>query len=171
PIGMALIAPKPGTSDWPYVIAYQPGAGPRGLPLLKPPYRRITAIDLNKGEHAWQIPFGSGPTDHDAIKHLELGPLGSPYTDVVAEGGILITGTLLITYLSKTDELGVKTPGSFLRAYDKANGELLAEVAVDQRLHGAPITYLYEGRQYIAVAAGSSTADSELVAFTLPTRH
>ncbi len=168
PIGMAVVEPKPGTSDWRYVIAYQSAAGPRGLPLLKPPYRRITAIDLNRGDHAWQIPFGSGPTDHAAIKHLELGPLGSPYTDVVAEGGILVTKTLLITYLSKTDELGVKTPGSFLRAYDKANGELLAEVAVDQRLHGAPITYLHEGRQYIAVAAGSSTADSELIAFALP---
>ncbi|MCZ6854126.1 MAG: pyrroloquinoline quinone-dependent dehydrogenase, partial [Gammaproteobacteria bacterium] len=138
---------------------------------LKPPYRRITAIDLNRGEHAWQIPFGTGPTDHPAIKHLRLGPLGSPYTDVVAEGGILVTKTLLITYLSKTDELGVETTGSFLRAYDKANGELLAEVNVDQRLHGAPMTYLHEGRQYIAIAAGSSTADSELVAFTLPSHR
>ena len=105
---------------------------------------------------------------HPAIKHLELGPLGSPYSDVVAEGGLLVTKTLLITYLSKTDELGVKTPGSLLRAYHKANGELLAEVEVAQRLHGAPMTYLHAGRQYLAIAAGSSTADAELIAFALP---
>ena len=50
--------------------------GPRGLPLMKPPYGRITAIDLNRGEQAWMVPNGDGPRDHPAIKHLNLPPLG-----------------------------------------------------------------------------------------------
>jgi|TARA_Y100000310_G_scaffold337351_1_gene424208 quinoprotein glucose dehydrogenase len=169
PTGMALIAPAPDTSDWRYVISYQPTRGPRGLPLLKPPYRRITAIDLNSGEHAWQIPFGQGPTQHDAIKHLQLGPLGSSYTDAVAEGGILVTKTLLITYISKADEHRDATKqGSYLRAYNKSTGEFIAQVDVESRLHGAPITYLTGGRQYIAIAAGGRAEPQELVAFALP---
>ena len=143
--------------------------GPKGLlPLLKPPYRRITAIDLNTGEHAWQIPFGNGPTNHPAIKHLELGPLGSPYGDAVAEGGILVTKTLLIGYLSKRGELGRGATGTLLRAFDKATGELLGEVDVETRLHGPAMTYLHGGRQYIAVAAGGRRGDDELIALALP---
>ena len=64
-----------GTDDW---VVDKP-LGPRGLPLVKPPYRRITAIDLNEGEIAWQIPVGDGPRQHPAIKHLNLGPLGSRF--------------------------------------------------------------------------------------------
>ncbi len=168
PIGMALAPPAEGSSDWQYVISYQPAAGPRGLPLLKPPYRRITAIDLNTGEHAWQIPFGQGPTNHEAIRHLKLGLLGSSYMDVVAEGGILVTSTLLITYISKTDEHRKKTPGSYLRAYNKGTGDMIAQVSVDSRLHGAPMTYLTNGRQYIAIAAGGRAEPQELVSFVLP---
>ena len=168
PIGMAVVPTEPGTSDWDYVIAYQPSRGPQGLPLVKPPYRRVTAIDLNTGEHVWQIPFGNGPTNHPAIKHLNLGPLGSPYGDTVAEGGILLTKTLLISYLSKGGELGRREPGTFLRAFDKKTGELLGEVDVETRLHGALMTYMHGGRQYIAAAGGGRRGDGELVAFALP---
>lgn len=168
PLGMALVPPRPGTSDWDYVISYVPTPGPQGLPLLKPPYRRITAIDLNTGEHVWQIPFGNGPNKHPAIRHLELGPLGSPYGDAVAEGGILLTKTLLISYLSKRGEIGRSANGSYLRAFDKATGEPLGEVDVGVRLHGAPMTYMHAGRQYIAVAGGGRREPDELVAFALP---
>ena len=169
PTGMALVEPKPGTSDWRYVIEYRGARGPQGLPLVKPPYRRITAIDLNTGEHVWQIPFGRGPTDHPALKGLGLGPLGSVYSDVVAEGGILVTKTLLVTYIAKRDDSGDRTAaGSLLRAYDKATGAMLGEVDVPARLHGAPMAYLHEGRQYIAAAAGGRRDDAELIAFALP---
>ena len=77
------IFPPEGSSDWPYVIQMDRRVGPLGLPLLKPPYRRITAIDLNTGEHIWQIPFGKGPTDHPLIANLDLGPLGSVYDDEI----------------------------------------------------------------------------------------
>ena len=165
---MALIEPPLGTSAWPYVIEYQRTTGPQGLPLLKPPYRRITAIDLNTGEHSWQIPFGKGPTDHPAIAHLNLGPLGSVFTDAVAEGGILITRTLLISYLAQKDEIDENAHGSILRAHDKLTGELVGEVLVEQRLHGAPMSYMHEGRQYIGIAGGGRDKDAELIVFALP---
>lgn len=167
PIGMSLVPPR-GKSDWRYVIEYVPTRGPQGLPLLKPPYRRITAIDLNTGEHVWQIPFGRGPTDHPAIKAHKLGPLGGVFTDSVAEGGILVTKTLLITYIAKRDHFSDQSTGTLLRAYDKATGALRGEVDVAPRLHGAPMTYLHRGRQYIAVAAGGRRQDAELIAFALP---
>ncbi|MEE2777439.1 MAG: pyrroloquinoline quinone-dependent dehydrogenase [Acidobacteriota bacterium] len=176
PSAMSLMAPDASRSDWRYQIG-RGGGRPnvQGLPLLKPPYRRITAIDLNQGEHAWQIPFGDGPRDHPAIKHLNLGPLGSPFpAGVIAEGGLLITKTLLITFQAKLDELGDRRAhGSYLQAYDKGTGELLAQVEVDRSLHSSPMTYQHEGRQYIVVAGGGSRRGqdgepAELVAFALP---
>ena len=168
PIGMSLVEPPAGTSDWPYVIQYTDTSGPQGLPLIKPPYRRITAIDLNSGDHIWQIPFGKGPTDHPAIAHLNLGPLGTPFNDVIAEGGILVTRTLLISYLAAKDEIGPEETGSVLVAHDKATGELIGEVPVDQRLHGPIMSYLHGDRQYIAVAGGGRNNDAELVVLALP---
>lgn len=168
PMGMSLIVPPDGTSDWPYVIQYDRSVGPRGLPLLKPPYRRITAIDINTGEHIWQIPFGKGPTDHPAITHLNLGPLGSVFNDVVAEGGILLTKTLLISYLAAKDEIGEDATGSILVAVDKDTGEIVAELNVEQRLHGPVMSYLHEDRQYLAVAGGGRNDDAELLVFALP---
>ncbi|MEE2778451.1 MAG: PQQ-binding-like beta-propeller repeat protein [Acidobacteriota bacterium] len=170
PVPMALVEPDAARSDWQLVIDYPGYENPQGLPLLKPPYRRITAIDLRTGEHAWQIPHGDGPRNHPAIKHLDLGPLGSPYARVVAEGGLLVTKTLLITILSKVDDLSEdrKPFGTYLEAYNKATGEFLARVETDTNLHGVPMTYMYEGRQYIAIAGGGRDERQELVAFALP---
>ncbi len=168
PHGMSLVAPPNGTSDWPYIIQMDRQVGPFGLPLLKPPYRRITAINLNTGEHVWQIPFGKGPSDHPKLEHLDLPPLGSVYNDVVAEGGVLITKTLLISYLAQKDEIDPEAHGSILVAHDKATGELLGEVMVDQRLHGPPMSYQVDDRQYIAVAGGGRDDDNELLVFALP---
>ena len=79
PMVLGLSKPDPERSSFQYI---RTGpfllAGPQGLPLVKPPYGRLTAIDLNRGEIAWQVPHGDGPRDHPAIKHLNLGPLGSP---------------------------------------------------------------------------------------------
>lgn len=168
PIGMSLVAPPSGTSSWPYVISYDDTSGPQGLPINKPPYRRITAINLNSGEHSWQIPFGKGPTDHPAIAHLNLGELGTLFNDVVNEGGILITDSLLISYLASKDEIGEDETGSVLRAHDKTTGALLAALPIPQRLHGAPMSYMHEGRQYLAIAAGGRNDDAQLVVYSLP---
>ena len=173
--GMALIEPDPVRSDWKYMLDRVTVEGPRGLPLFKPPFGRITAIDLRIGEHAWQVPLGDGPTRHPAIKHLGLGPLGSK--EVGNQGGLLVTKTLLIAFAPKYGENGELVPGSVAQAYDKASGRLLAEFDVDISFYGAPITYLHRGRQYI-VAAGGGTNDrrapdweareAALVAFALP---
>jgi quinoprotein glucose dehydrogenase len=168
PYAMSLVEPPEGTSDWPYVIQVQRTIGPMGLPLIKPPYRRITAIDLNTGEHVWQVPFGKGPANHPLLAHLNLPPLGSMFTDVSHEGGLLITKTLLVAYLAQKDEIDPEAQGSILVAHDKMTGELVAQVMVDQRLHGPPMSYLHEGLQYIVVAGGGRDSDDELIAFALP---
>ena len=168
PTGMSLIEPPEGTSDWPYVIRYDRSQGPQGLPLLKPPYRRITAINLNTGNHEWQIPLGKGPTDHPAISHLNLGDLGSVFNDVVAEGGLLVTKSLVISYLAAKDEIGPEETGSILVAFDKQSGIKTGELLVDQRLHGPVMSYEHEGKQFIAVAGGGRDKDDELLVFALP---
>jgi quinoprotein glucose dehydrogenase len=180
PTGMSLVKPESGESqtfglpesgksDFAYEIKYQRTTGPQGLPLLKPPYRRLTAIDMKVGEHLFQIPQGEGPTDHPALKDLDVGPLGSPYPGG-AEGGILVTKTMLVSYLAKDLPWGAdaRPEGGYLRALDKRTGATLAQVEVDRSLHGAPITYLHEGRQYIAVAGGGRGEPEELVVFALP---
>ena len=178
PTGVAVAPPDPARSEWRWVSRGGRVGSPQGLPLLKPPYQRITAIDLNTGEHAWMAPFGEGPTDHPAISHLDLGPLGSRPSSGNREGGLLITRTLLITYVPNWPSWDARAArGSYLQAYDKATGKLLAEVETEATLHGVPMTYLHQGRQYIVVPAGgkvvSRTARSgpetaELVAFALP---
>jgi quinoprotein glucose dehydrogenase len=174
PSNMSVIQPDQNRSNLQYMISLQDmdgPAGPQGLPLTKPPYRRITAYDLNKGEIAWQVPFGDGPRNHPALKGLNLGPLGSMFPDgVIAEGGLLVTKTLIVTILADVDE--TKAPrvahGSFLQAYDKKTGKLISSIKVDRTLHGSPMTCSRNGKQYILVTGGGSTEPSELLAFALP---
>ena len=174
--------PEPGTSAYRYELKYQPVGGPQGLPLLKPPYRRLTGIDMNTGEHVFQVAQGPGPKDHPAIKHLDLPDLGSSHSGsgAVAQGGILVTKTILIDFLpariappfdpTRGEEEEPEEPqtGGHLRALDKATGAVLAEVWVDRHFHGAPMTYWHDGRQYIAVAGGGGNEPAELVAMALP---
>lgn len=171
PYAMSLIKPDPNRSDLDYMVNLGGSdvPGPQGLPLTKPPYRRITAYDLNKGEIAWQIPFGDGPNQHPAIKHLNLGKLGSHFPEgVLAEGGILVTKTLMITVLADTgNEGGSKANGSFLQAYDKKTGEMIASIKVDRHIHGSPMTCSVGGKQYIMVSAGGLSEPAELLAFGL----
>jgi len=174
PSAMALQKMDPNRSDLDFMIstgAMGGAVGPQGLPLWKPPYRRITAIDLNKGEIAWQKPFGWGPVDHPALKALDLGPLGDPFPKgVIAEGGILLTKSVLVSFLVDLDENGdAATPSNTrLQAYDKSTGEHICDVAVNRHLHGSPMTYMADGKQYIMIAGGGKTEPSELIAFALP---
>ncbi len=171
---MGLMKMDPARSDLNYMISMGGATdplGPQGLPLLKPPYRRITAIDLNKGEIAWQKPFGWGPVDHPLLKDLDLGPLGDSFPEgVIAEGGILLTKSVLVSFLADLDEDGnAATPSnSRLQAYDKSTGEHICDVAVDRHLHGSPMTYMADGKQYIIIAGGGMKEPSELIAFALP---
>ena len=137
----------------------------------KPPYRTITAIDLNRGEHRWRIPVGAGPKNHPAIAHLNLDDMGTVYFGMPAEGGLLVTRTLLIGFVAVDEDGDRSAEGGLLRGYDKATGELLAEVETDIWLHGPPMTYMHQGRQYIVVAGGGARnrrVPDELIAFALP---
>ena len=138
--------------------------GPRGLPLFKPPYGRITAINLNTGDHVWMKPNGDGPREHPAIKHLNLPPLGQP-----GRASPLLTKTLL--FLGEGDPLNLRTPpgggGKKFRAYDKATGAVVWETEFPAGTTGAPLTYMHKGKQYIVIAIGSSEHPAEFVALAL----
>jgi quinoprotein glucose dehydrogenase len=133
---------------------------PDGLPLLKPPYSRITAIDLNQGEHAWMQPAGDGDRirNHELLAHLDLPPLGDP--GII--GGPLITKTLLVSALST----GGMDDGPRLVARDKATGDIVGWVDLPARAIGTPMTYMHGGVQYIALTIGGSVP--ELVSLRLP---
>jgi quinoprotein glucose dehydrogenase len=149
---------------------------PLGLPLLKPPYGRITAIDLNKGEHVWMVPNGDGPRDHPLLKPLNLPPLGNP-----GRSSPLVTKTLLFVgegdpIMANPGRVPKSMPlwlapgagGRKFRAFDKATGKILWETEFSAGTTGAPMTYLFEGKQYIVVAIGARDHAAEHVALSLP---
>jgi quinoprotein glucose dehydrogenase len=166
----ASVAPgKDGQADYLVEFAAFP-SGPEGLPLLKPPYGTVTAINLNEGTIAWQVPHGEGPTDHPAIKHLKLDPLGASSHSFLSSGGPLVTRTLLFVNQAQTETTGFSLSATerFLRAFDKATGEVLWEQRMTLAPTGTPMTYLYKGKQYLLVAAGGAGEASQLIAFALP---
>ncbi len=140
--------------------------GPQGLPIFKPPYGRLVAIDLNKGSIVWMAANGNGPRDHPAIKHLNLPPLG--------QGGRvspLVTRTMVFLGEGGNNAVVALPPGGggkMFRAYDKATGAVLWEMELPGGTTGAPMTYMVNGKQYIVVAIGWKDMASELVALALP---
>jgi quinoprotein glucose dehydrogenase len=138
------------------------------LPLLKPPYGTISAIDMNRGEILWQIAHGETP---DQIRdHPLLAGLDIPRTGQAGSPGTLVTRTLLIS----GERLYTTTPsgelGAMLRAYDKASGREVGAVYLPAPQSGSPITYLHNGEQYIVVAISGAQYSGELLAFKLPRR-
>ena len=140
-------------------------SGPQGLPLFKPPYKRVTAIDLNRGEHAWQVPHGDGPRRHQAIAHLDLGPLGGGGG---VSSGLLVTPTLLIMNHGARDVDGEAASARAISAYDKATGEYLGAIPLPAPPGANPVTYLHDGRQHLLIGIGTGADDSELIALSLP---
>ena len=142
--------------------------GPQGLPLTKPPYGRITAIDMNTGNHVWMVPNGDGPREHPALQHLDLPPLGQP-----GRAMTLLTKTLL--FVSEGDPIMVRTPpgagpdaGKKFRAFNKRSGAVIWETEFPAGTNGSPITYMYNGKQYIVLPIGSLTHPGEWIALSLP---
>jgi quinoprotein glucose dehydrogenase len=165
---IGIVRPENAVSDVAYIRkAYKYPQGPQGLPLFKPPYSRLVAIDLNKGEIRWTIPVGNGPRDHPAIKHLNVLPLGQ-----AGRAAPLITKTLL--FLGEGGSAGPVIPlwggagGKMFRAYDKATGETISEVELPGQVTAAPMTYMASGKQYVVVTVGASGTSSEYVALALP---
>ena len=125
---------------------------------MKPPWGRITAIDMNKGEHLWQMP--NGPTPKEIAEHPALAGLDIPPTGRATRPVTLVTKTLLFT----AEGWG----GSpVLHARDKATGEVLAEIPLPGAVGGRPMTYAIDGRQFIVMPVAGERG-AELVALALP---
>jgi quinoprotein glucose dehydrogenase len=139
--------------------------GPEGLPLLKPPYGTIAAIDLNKGVIAWSVPNGDGPRHHRLLESLNLPPLGQP-----GRAGPVLTKSLL--FIGEGDPIAAVNPpgggGTKFRAYDKRTGAVVWETDLEAGTTGTPMTYQVGDKQFIVVAIGSRTHAAELVALALP---
>ena len=139
----------------------------QGIPILKPPWGRITAIDLNTGDHVWMMPNADTPArvkNHPALRGITL-----PRTGHQERSGIMVTKTLLFAgegaglfAVPKQDG------GRILRAHDKLTGEIVSEFELPARQTGIPMTYMVDGQQYIVVPVGAVDHPGELVALTLP---
>ena len=163
PINIQIVPGSPERGDFTWVRgrAAEPPRGPQGLPLSKPPYARLTAIDLSEGELAWQIPLGDGPRQRIIDMGLaDPGPLGG--------GGF--TGPLLIETMLFIGHTGPRDRGESrpaLLAIDKANGDLIHTIELPARPIGTPMTYLVDGEQHIVIGVGQGE-QAGLVALRLP---
>jgi quinoprotein glucose dehydrogenase len=170
PTIIELVKPKNPESNLPYV---RRGSGldtnlelPNGLPIVKPPYGSIVAIDLKKGDILWKVPNGNGPRDHPALRDLHLPALGT-----VGRASPLVTKTLL--FIGEGMGRGAaRIPafggGKMFRAYDKRSGKVVFQMELPGGTTGAPMTYLANGKQHIVVAVGWEGMPAELVALSLP---
>jgi quinoprotein glucose dehydrogenase len=151
------VNPAGDRSDIRYLFVNGEAPRPMGLPLVKPPYGRITAIDMNSGEHRWMAVNGDTP---DEIKNNPaLAGLAIPPTGKASRAVLLVTKTLLFA--------GEGYGGApILRAYDKATGAVVAELPLPGAASSKPMTYLLNGKQYVVLAVGRDTP-AELVAFAL----
>ncbi len=178
PSALGLVVPATGASDMNYVQGFAPqpaGAGRgggfavQGLPLLKPPYGTISAINLDKGEIVWQVPHGETPDavrNHDALKGLDI-----PRTGQAGSVGTLVTKTLVIAGDPQVTTVAPRPRGAMLRAYDKATGKEVGGVLLPAPQSGSPMTYSANGRQYIVVAVSGGPYSGEYIAFRLPTAN
>jgi quinoprotein glucose dehydrogenase len=138
----------------------------QGLPLVKPPYASISAIDLDRGEIVWQVAHGETPDNirnHPALKGLNIPRTGRP--GVI---GTLVTKTLVIAGERDFFTTPSGQRGAMLRAYDKGTGKDAGAVFMPAGQTGTPMTYMLNGRQYIVLAIGGTGYDAEFIAFRLP---
>lgn len=161
--GLAPDPASPGTGSG---VGRFPRLTVQGLPLVKPPWGRITAIDLDDGEIVWQIPHGATPDN--VRNHPALAGLTIPRTGRLGRIGTLVTKSLVIA-----GEGGVFTTpsgerGAMLRAYDKVSGAEVGEVYLPAPQTGSPMTYVLDGRQYLVVAVSGGGQSGELIALRLP---
>jgi quinoprotein glucose dehydrogenase len=138
----------------------------QGLPLIKPPYGQMNAIDLDSGDIIWQVPHGETP---DAIRnHPALKGLNIPRTGRPGQVGTMVTRTLVIAGEPGFGPTPSGQRGSMLRAYDKRTGADAGAVYMPAPQTGSPMTYMLDGRQYLVVAISGGSYSGELVAYRLP---
>jgi quinoprotein glucose dehydrogenase len=141
-----------------------------GLPLIKPPYGTITAIDLDEGKILWQIPHGETPDvvrNYPAFKGWNIGRTGQQTYNI----GTLVTKTLLIAGEGQVTTTADHPRGAMLRAYDKDTGKEVGAVYMPAPQSGSPMTYMVKGKQYIVVAVSGGPYSGEYIAYTLPSEN
>ena len=160
----APTATAPGAPPMP------PGGGltGQGLPFLKPPYGILAAINLDRGEIAWQTPHGDTPDNvrnHPALKGLTIPKTGQAGTSAV---GLLVTRTLVVMGDPQITAPPGRPRGAMLRAYDKKSGQEVGTVWMPAIQSGSPMTYMVDGKQYIMVAISGGNYTGEYLALSLP---
>lgn len=152
-----LRKPEEGESDFAYIRDRSFTLdGPQGLPLIKPPYARITAIDLNTGVHRWVVPHGEGIRQRLINMGIDdPGPVGS-----FGRNGPLVTRSLLFVA-----QLDGSRP--LIRSYEKQTGDVLSELDLPLPPMGTPMSYMVDGKQFVVVALGAGP-DTRLLALSLP---
>jgi len=138
-----------------------------GLPLVKPPYGTITAINLDKGEFVWQIAHGETPDvvrNSEALKGLNIPRTGQETYNI----GTLVTKTLVIAGEGQVTTTPEHPRGAMLRAYDKITGKEVGAVYMPAPQTGSPMTYMVNGKQYIVVAVSGGPYSGEYIAYALP---
>jgi quinoprotein glucose dehydrogenase len=171
PVG--IVPADPSVSDMGYVTGVATGkrlpsaATVQGLPIVKPPYDRITSFDMNSGDLIWQKTHTTTPDEianHPALKGLTLPRLGQPGRTFI---GVLATKTLLIAGEGGVHSNAAGQRVALLRAYDKATGADVGSVEMPAKQTGSPMTYMLNGRQFIVLAV-SGVDGAELIAYALP---
>ena len=153
-------------SELDYVMQVEGGfvmPGPFGLPLIKPPYGRITAIDMNAGEHVWMMANADTPDEiknHAMLQGVDI-PERTGHGD---RSGLLVTGSLLFSGEGAGLYGGQTGGGRMFRAHDKATGEIISEFELPAKQTGLPMTYMIDGVQYIVIPIGDTGHPGELVA-------
>lgn len=169
-ISAVSVIPSGERSDVGYISGRAPNAGSanlniQGLPLGKPPYGQISAIDLKTGDILWQVAHGETPDNvrnHPLLKGMNI-----PRTGRTGTASTLVTKTMVVAGEKGTFTLPDGRVGAMLRAYDKASGHELGAVYMPNQQTGGPMTYMLNGVQYIVVAVGGNTG-AEFIAYRLP---
>jgi quinoprotein glucose dehydrogenase len=141
-----------------------------GLPLIKPPYGTISAINLDTGEIVWQIAHGETPDlirNHPALKGFKIPRTGQETWNV----GTLVTKTLVIAGDGMVTTGPDHPRGAMLRAYDKKTGKEVGAIYMPAPESGSPMTYMLNGKQYIVVAVSGGNYSGEYIAFALPSEE
>jgi quinoprotein glucose dehydrogenase len=144
------------------------GLNVQGLPIVKPPYGVLTAINLDRGEILWQVPHGDTPDairNHPRLKGLNIPKTGQPNTSGV---GLMVTKTLVVMGDPQVTAPPGRVRGAMLRAYDKKTGQEVGALWMPAPQSGSPMTYSVDGRQYIMVAISGGVYTGEYLAFALP---
>jgi len=140
----------------------------QGLPIVKPPYGILSAINLDRGEIMWQVAHGDTPDvvrNHPALKGINIPKTGQAGTSGV---GLMVTKTLVVMGDPQITSPPGRPRGAMLRAYDKKTGEQVGAVLLPAPQSGSPMTYMVDGKQYIIVAVSGGAYSGEYLAFTLP---